>query len=342
MNIIIPIFHFVKSGGMRVLCRLASEWADTGNSVELAVADDSRPYFAVSDKVRIINFNKKGYFEKFNAIVKHIRKNDKVDCVIANHNLTAAFVWIATRSNSAVGYYYIQAYEPDFYVRLNPKSIVKRLIALYSYNLPLIKIVNSDLYKNYRQLHTDKVVYPGLDLSLFRPKPIDVIRDKVKIGTIGRVEEHKGTKDVCKAMEILRSEGIGFEFYLAFNDFDTIPHHFVIPDGDENLSTFYRDMDIIVAACKGQHGAIHYPVIETMAVGSTIVCTDYYPSTDNNAYKVDEASPEQIAEAIKRIINNKEEAIKKREQALKDVQQFDWSIVSEKFLNYLQEGSKIV
>ena len=143
---------------------------------------------------------------------------------------------------------------------------------------------------------------------------------------------------MCKAMEILKSKGVIFEFYIAFNDYDTIPHQFVKPDGDENLSAFYRDMDIVVAACKGQHGAIHYPVIETMAVGTTIVCTNYYPSDDNNSYKVNESSPEQIAEAIVQIMNNKDEAVKKRKQALKDVQQFDWPIIAQKFLDYMQEG----
>ena len=159
-----------------------------------------------------------------------------------------------------------------------------------------------------------------------------------EIGTIGRLEAWKGTADVCKAMEILKSEGFDFDFYIAFNDFDTIPHHFVKPDGDENLSAFYRDMDIVVAACRGQHGAIHYPVIETMAVGSTIICTDYYPSNENNSYKVGISSPEQIAQVIKNVLNDKEEAIKKRNQAILDVQQFDWTVVAKKFYDYLQEG----
>ena len=140
-------------------------------------------------------------------------------------------------------------------------------------------------------------------MNLYYPKELSFFNKVIKIGTIGRREEWKGTADVCKAMEILKSEGVDFEFYIAFNDFDSIPHHFVKPDGDENLSAFYRDMDIVVAACKGQHGAVHYPVIESMAVGSTIVCTDYYPSNAENSYKVNSSSPEEIAEAIKYIIN---------------------------------------
>ena len=298
---------------------------------------EDKPYFPIDCEV--ISIEAKLTAEKYKKTFKYINEHfADYDCFLANFCLTTVPIFFSSlvHANFKKNYYYIQAYEPDFF---KPHTF-KRQYAQLSYKLPFKRIVNSNIYRDYKHLKSERVVYPGLDLLTYYAKDLRLFNPILKIGTIGRTEEWKGTADVCKAMEILRAEGVNFEFYLAFNNFDTIPHHFVKPDGDENLSAFYRDMDIVVAACKGQHGAIHYPVIETMAVGSSIVCTDYYPSNDSNAYKVDESSPEQIAEAIKRIINNKEEAIKKREQALKDVQQFDWSVVAQKFINYLEEGSK--
>lgn len=337
MKILLLTMSFGSSGGMRVISKLANEWAKAGNSVDILVVYNSEPYFDIDAKVSIVritaNNNKDARRQAISFIKEH---NEEYDAYIATYWVTAYILNKALKNNEKA-YYYIQAYEPEFYKRGNPKQVVKRILSWNSYNLGLTKIVNSDIYCNYKNIHTDKAVYPGLDLSLYWPKTHTVSDRILRIGTIGRTEEHKGTSDVCKAMEILASDGIEFEYYIAFNDYETIPHHFVKPDGDENLSAFYRDMDIVVAACKGQHGAIHYPIIEAMAVGTTIVCTDYYPSDSENSYKVDESSPEQIATQIKHIIDNRDEAIKKSEQALKDVQQFDWPIVAKKFLGFLQE-----
>ena len=341
MKILIITMSFGASGGMRVITNLANLWTQSGNEVDILAVYKSTPYFPISNNIRIIDFGSDNHIESRSKASKYISMNyDKYDSLISTYWVTAYILKRALKTYIKC-YYYIQAYEPDFFDGKTITQLIKRNLARKSYTFSIKKIVNSTLYTNYKSIHTNMVVYPGLDLKLYYSKDINLFNNIIRIGTIGRTEEWKGTSDVCKAMELLKTENIDFEFYIAFNDYDTIPHHFVRPDGDENLSAFYRDMDIVVAACKGQHGAIHYPVIETMAVGTTIVCTDYYPSNDNNAYKVEESAPEQIAQVIKHIINNKDEAIRKREQALKDVQQFDWPIVAKKFLDYLQEGSNI-
>lgn len=343
MKILIPITTFTKSGGMRVLEKLATTWITLGHEVVIVVADSTTPYFTTSAKIINLSVEKNATVKEILALTKYIRNTiNDFDFIIANAYVSAYPVYFSTfggKRNKAI--YYIQCYETDFHNNL-PNGViklVKKMGTELTYYFPLKKIVNSKLYKNYKHIHTNLVIPPGLDLDNYYSKDIFTFNHVVKIGTIGRKEEWKGTADVCRAMELLRSEGVEFEFYIAFNDFDTIPHHYVKPDGDENLAAFYRDMDIVVAAGKGQHGAIHYPIIETMAVGSSIVCTDYYPSNDDNSYKVDESSPEQIVEAVKRIIKNKKEAIDKRRYALNDVQQFSWSIVAEKFIDYLKEGN---
>ena len=341
MNIAIPIMTFSKAGGHRVISKFANAWSDAGHNVEIILCYESEPYFSFNDNIRITRLKSRSVFDNIKRITRYLRQNwEKYDAIIGNQNRTAFYIWWSAfpRIKCTKGYYYIQAYEPEFFnfgLKQGLDNFFK-IHAWLSYFLPLKRIVNADIYFKYKNLRANKVVYPGLDLDNYFPKDTSFFNPIIKIGTIGRTEEWKGTADVCKAMEILKAQKIPFEYYIAFNDFNTIPHHFVSPDGDDNLAAFYREMDIIVAACKGQHGAIHYPVIESMAVGSSIVCTNYYPSNENNAFKVEESKPEQIADAIKRIITNKEEAVKKRNQALKDVQQFSWSVLADRFLGYLE------
>lgn len=345
MNIAIPIMTFSKAGGHRVISKLANAWDNAGHNVEIILCYESESYFPFNENIKITRLRSKSVFDNLRKITRYIGKNwYKYDAIIGNQNRTAFYIWWARlpRIRCPKGFYYIQAYEPEFYRFGFNEGINNffKIHAWFSYFLPLTRIVNADVYFNYKNLKADKVVYPGLDLDNYYTKDTSFFNRVIKIGTIGRVEDWKGTADVCRAMEILHSEGIEFEFFIAFNDYNTIPHNFVKPDGDEKLASFYREMDIVVAACKGQHGAIHYPVIETMAVGTSIVCTDYYPANELNAYKVDESAPVQIADAVKEIINNKEMAIKKREQALEDVQKFSWSVVADKFIAYLEGGKK--
>lgn len=342
MNIAIPILTFSKAGGHRVLAKLASIWCENGHNVEIILCYESESYFPLDGKIKITHLRGKSVFDNLRKIIEYIHNNYyKYDVIIANQNRTSFYLFLGCirHMNFSKCYYYIQAYEPEFYSFGFTKGLDNffKVYAAISYYLPLKRVVNSNVYLNYKNLQAKRVVYPGIDLELYYPKQLTFFSKRIKIGTIGRNESWKGTADVCRAMEILKSEGIEFDFYIAFVDFDTIPHYFVKPDGDSKLSNFYRDMDIVVAACKGQYGAIHYPVIETMAVGTSIVCTDYYPSSEENAYKVDGSSPKQIAEAIKRIIYNKEEAINKRVQALRDIQQFGWPVIAQKFLDYLKE-----
>lgn len=341
---------FGKDGGYRVLSKLSTAWAEQGHNVELILGHKSEMYYPLSEKVKITYLSGKSKYDNAKVIVPYIIKNfDKYDVLLANQNRTAFYIYFAClrRRDFSKAYYYIQAYEPDFYktsrrydLKTNMGKVYYKTLAWLSYFLPLTHIVNSPIYLNYKNIRADKVVYPGIDLNNYYSKDVTSFNSILKVGTIGRNEEWKGTADVCKAMEILNSKGVDFEFCLAFNDFDTLPHLFVKPDGDEKLAAFYRDMDIVVAVCKGQHGSIHYPIIEAMAVGSSVICTDYFPSSGSNAYKVDESAPEQIADAVKNIMNNKKDAIKKRRRALEDVQQFSWAVIANKFMSYLKEGDK--
>lgn len=329
---------------MRVLENLANEWTAEGHHVVFAVADSSTPYYPTNADIVNLKAGNSKTVDEIRRLTRFIGEHiNSFDFIIANGYVSTYPVFFSTLiKNQRKGVYYIQCYETDFHNKISNPIVrsIKKAGTDITYFFPFKKIVNSDIYVNYRHIHTDRVVFPGIDLKLYFPKDPTAFNPVVKIGTIGRTEDWKGTADVCRAMELLKAKGVEFEFYIAFNDFDTVEHHFVKPDGDGNLAVFYRDMDIVIAACKGQHGAVHYPVIETMAVGSSLICTDYYPANEKNAYKVDESAPGQIVSAVGEILRDRETAVAKRRQGIRDVQQFSWPIVAEKFLNYLREDPR--
>lgn len=334
MKIVCPFFIFGRYGGVRVVTQILSEWSQNNKVVILTIGNEE-PYFPISDKIEIIRCKNKM------EIVRYLYKGFKeFDAIIGVYAISAYLIFAASilRGCFQKNYYYIQAYEGEY--DFAGKSRFWLTLVRLSYKLPFHRIVNAPIYLDYKDLHARDVVFPGLDLSLYYPKKLEYFNKTLKVGCIGRIEEWKGIGDVCKAVEMLKDEGFDMEFFIAFNDFDTVEHHFVKPDGDENLAAFYRDMDIIVAPGHIQLGAVHYPVIEAMAVGTTVVTTGYFPADCFNSYIVGVKKPEEIANTIIEINDDRLHAIEKRRKALEDVQQFAWSNVATKFMSIIYQGEE--
>ena len=62
-------------------------------------------------------------------------------------------------------FYYVQAYEPEFYTSLGTKAYVLAGLSAVSYWLPIRRIVNAELYFRYKNLRADTMVPPGIDLD---------------------------------------------------------------------------------------------------------------------------------------------------------------------------------
>lgn len=354
LNILIPVNNFGRSGGSRVLSQLANNWILTGHNVSFVVfCESDAPYFPTDADVIWVDLNgNKVVSNKLDYILSHsahkrmialyrfLRRNSgNFDVVLANHNLTAWPVWLGSKSTN---FYYIQAYEVGLVPNNSVKNCIINIAAYFSYFLPLHKIVNAEIYKNYKNIHVENVIFPGLDLSIFYPKTTKVFQKdrQFVVGCIGRLEKLKGTDDVLEAVKILHREGYDIKFKVAFNLVNYDRYELVKPDGDNNLADFYRDLDVLVAPCHVQLGAVHYPVIEAMSCKTTVITTGYYPATNENAYIVPIKSPEVIAETIISILNNYEQAVYKTEKAYKSIQQFDWKIVSSKFIDVFNNEIK--
>lgn len=346
-KILVPIFQFGKSGGARVLAKLADYWIESGHLVDFVTFYESeKPYFPTKANIIWINENgekvdgqvntrsKKGLIKRIILLSSFIDKNiNNYDVFLANYNITAIPVWMRARKK---GYYYIQAYEPEFYTNFKFKDYIMKIISWSTYLFSITKIVNSNLYKKYKNLKSNYVIPPGLDLKTYYPKELFDDKKSLIVGCIGREEEWKGAHDVGEAVKILHEKGINVKLKVAFNNVKYKNHELVKPDGDNNLADYYRSLDVLVAPGHIQLGAIHYPVIEAMACNVPVITTGYYPANESNAFIVPIKSPSEIAKVLEEIYNNYSIAIEKAKIARKDILQFDWEIVSKKFINIFE------
>lgn len=352
MKILIPIFGFGAQGGYRVLSRLASEWSNRGVEVDFLVPEGSdRPYFATSGRIRRVRRDgtiRQGSSDtpamsgkdRFRALLKGLRVlRGEYDVFLANQAFTP-WLLLAAGVPAVKRVYYIQAYEPDFFVFA--RQPIHWLLAKLSYGVPALRIVNSPLYLRYRGIRAGHWVPPGIDLSTFRPEPQVSDPSTFTIGCIGRHEPDKGTAYVLQAFERLHASDSRYRLRVAFGNLPTDWHHpaaVIVPlQGDEALAGFYRSVDALVAPGTIQHGAVHYPVLEAMACGVPVVTTGYLPATPDNAWIVANRNADAIADAV-RHIDRGTDRHSRIDHGLDAVSEFAWPRVAARMLALLPGGA---
>jgi glycosyltransferase involved in cell wall biosynthesis len=353
------VLNFGKSGGNRVLSKLADELIYLGHTVDfLSSGMSDPPYFPTKAGIRWVDDSgaiknkrsknrttKDSFFSIQGKLTKALKRfpSDSYDLIIANQSLTTLPIKEAKLLHKTV--YYVQAYEPDLYYLMG--GIKNRLLAYLSaksYRMNLFTIVNAEPYFSYKKLKSSRVLYPGIDFNYFYPKVENRCskdNKKIIIGTIGRPELFKGTRYVVEAFEKLKKKYPFIELHLAFtdpNDFKNCDRIFCFkPDGDEELGKFYRSLDYYICAGYVQLGTFHYPVVEAMSCGISVITTSYYPADETNAWITIPQSADEIVKHFELAQKTPGLREKKIKQALSDVRQFEWRQVGKKLNNYLQE-----
>lgn len=361
MKIAIPLQGFERAGGYRVLSELANHWKKLDHEVTfLAPFTSDSPYFPTEAGIIWVDDNGErvaensgnadlGSLKRTREIVRSLIKGinrycNDYDVVLANHSFTAWSVFLSrTRARK---FYYVQAYEPEYY--MSPPRLIGRWRQPFSastYLLPFEKIVNSPIYFNYKLLRAKEYVPPGIDFSVFFPKPADTgdwQKRRVRLGCIGRKEVHKGIPDVLDAFEILLKVKQDVELHVAYGNLperkNKLKCTIVVPQNDRELGQFYRSLDIMIAPGTVQLGAAHYPVMEAMACGVPVITTGYMPASSNNAWIVPVHDGRAIAKAVKEIITNCDKRFKHVAEATKDIQEFAWPKVASKMVKIFERA----
>lgn len=365
MKILIPITAFDRAGGSRVLSELASHWSDAGHEVNFLVDIRSKPpYFPT--RAKIIRFDKFGKITRTDQQASLSLDGGKLasvwvrmwlalsrigsdyDVILANHSLTTYPIAFA-RTGSARKWYYIQAYEPEYYGFIKGfRGGVLEVLAAFSYRFRFHQVANAPIYIGYKGIRANQWVPPGIDFKLFRLRELPPVFDEnrtIIIGTIGRKELTKGTADVLAAFEMLAARNSRISLSVAFGNLPKNWHHpranIIMPNGDAELAAWYRSIDILIAPGTVQLGACHYPVLEAMASGTPVITTGYLPAHTDNSWIVPIHSPKAIVDAVQDIIFlDTQKLNEKVALATVAVARFNWKCVANDFLKLFSELPK--
>lgn len=274
-----------------------------------------------------------------NRALSKISRNYQV--ILANHSLTAVATTYAF-SGEARKFYYIQAYEPEYYqAEKGFKARVAEWLSRKSYEADLYQIANAPNYIGYKNIKAKHWVPPGIDFNIFFPGPVSnnlASAKQITLGCIGRAEPSKGIRYVLEAFEILSKMDSRYRLSIAYGNLPGNWSHplatVVIPENDVQLAEFYRGLDILIAPGTLQLGAHHYPVMEAMACGVPVVTTGYRPANEQNSWIVDVGSSMSIVEAVNDAVVSADIRQMKVNHAICDISTYSWDCVAKSFEEY--------
>ena len=241
-------------------------------------------------------------FKFMRAMAKAVRGiNNEFDVILLNHSLTVFPAIIAGARNKS--FYYVQLHEPEAFMG-NSSLYMKMLgLVLWStyYLIPKERcFVNSSLYVGYKGINSSApIIPPGIDLDLYWKKDFKCFQKPINIGVIASKSPWKGTMQALDAFKKLVGTGLNAKLTVAFGH--NLPEESLVgimdhvevvaPENDQELADFYRSVDIMFALATIQHGAPHYPVLESMACGTLVITTGYFPA-DQETERGDEFAPD--------------------------------------------------
>jgi glycosyltransferase involved in cell wall biosynthesis len=191
------------------------------------------------------------------------------------------------------------------------------------------------------------VIPNGVDLQRFRPSETTPESQTIRLLTVGRLSVTKRVEILIEAVDILSSQGCKICFKIVgggqllqklkqivteknLDNIIEITGRFEA----EDMPKIYRQNDIFISASKLE--GMSNAMLEAMASGLPIITTRCEGTEEliaENGLVIENANAEEIAEAVKKLIDDPQFRDQMSIAARKQAEKFTWGRIAEQYLN---------
>ncbi len=316
-------------GGHRLVFEHLNRLQAMGVNAELYALEGPPDWFPLDAPVR--------EFADYSELVDALKREDAVK--VATWWETAVPVWLASVSRG-IPVYYVQDIETSYY-RDDPYM---QSVVLSRYRKEFNYITES--HWNGRQLEemgvTPAMVGCGIDENIFRP--LEVEREEDVLLTLGRSHYLKNlpmTIDGWKAMGESRPRLWMFGIEPALAEGLEGAEYFLRPS-DEEVNELYNRATVFVQTSR--HEGFCLPVLEAMAAGAPVICTDAHGNADfceheRNCLMVGQEDPQGLKQALERLFADKELQERLRAEGYRTAAEYTWDRVMQQMMDFFESIS---
>jgi len=300
------LHSFGLSGGILSVIQLTNELVKLGIDARIALLKTNEP----TDSHRY--YAEPIFFDSLYDMAKYFPKSD---IVVATYWITAYWVHkLAGMHPGTIPVYFLQDYESWFFPQEN--SILREKV-INTYNLIPNKIVKSDWLAEMLSKHECKTrkIPLGMDLGVFHPRDILKNDGTVALAMTRPATPRRGFSTIVDAMGLLKKRRPDVDI-VFFGEDDLSEYN--IPYVYKNIGKIRRQEDL----AKLYSGANVFfdgsdfqgfgrTALESMACGTPTVLTNVggvteYASDGNNCLTIPPKDPVAAAEAMARVLQDKE------------------------------------
>lgn len=333
IKIIFVLQTLGMSGGIKVVFEHATRLAERGFNIEVWALKSEDPPWEFTENLKIRTF------KNYDRLTDALSKEEAIK--VATWWETAFPVWLAS-VKKGIPSYFIQEFETWFY----PDDVVAQASVVSCYRKEFRNMTTSQYnLEEIRALGLTATAIPcGYDNTTYKLLP-KIKREKNVLLALGRTFFQKNFDFTFKSWKAVGDKRpdmwlYGIEPEMAKLD-KKIKYH--KKPSDSEVNKIFNQSTIFVQTSR--HEGFSLPILEAMAGGCPVICTDAHGNRDfcfdkKNCLMVEHDDVDGLKNAIETLMKDEKLRKKLSGEALKTVKQYQWDVIMNRVEKFYKEVAK--
>lgn len=313
------------SGGIKIAVEHANRLSKQGGFDVEIWSLDNKPVWKIDVKTRA--------FKNYQQLIAALEPEKAIK--VATWWETAFPVWLSS-INNGIAVNFIQENESWFYP--NDPDAQRVVISCYRKEFKNLTTSNYNLGEIESFGLKAALVPCGYDDKIYKKLP-NINREDNTLLAVGRTFFQKNFDFTLRAWRALGESRPTLQLFGTEPDMKSLDSKikYATKPSDEEVNELYNKSTVFVQTSR--HEGFGLPILEAMASGTPVICTDYHGNRDfchdgKNCLMVDHDNDVQLTEAYNKLFNDPKLRERLGKEAMKTAGQYKWDVVTEQLADF--------